>query len=97
MTGQIDDAFYDRADAHIHLANDQVEKAPREMVNASMMFASARFSAFISASGFASGEAMKAKRDETIDYFVAGFRQMLEGNLDAYIQNFDAYMKGGKQ
>jgi hypothetical protein len=95
MANELDDAFYDRADAHIHLANDQGEKAPRELVNASMMFASARFSAFISASGFASGEAMKAKRKETIEYFVAGFRQMLEGNIDAYIQNFDAYMKKG--
>jgi hypothetical protein len=36
---------------------------------------------------------MAAQRQETIDYFVAGFRQMLEGNLDAYIRNFDAYMR----
>jgi hypothetical protein len=93
MTGQLDDAFYDRADAHIHLSNDQLEKASQEMVNASMLFAAARFSAWTSASGFASGEAMAAKRAETIEYFMAGFRQMLEGNLDAYIQNFDAYMK----
>ena len=64
------------------------------MVNASMLFASARFCAFLSARGFNSGEAMGAKRDETVDYFVAGFRQMLEGNLDAYIKNFGAYMKG---
>ena len=37
---------------------------------------------------------MGAKRDETVEYFVAGFRQMLEGNLDAYIKNFEGYMKG---
>jgi hypothetical protein len=36
---------------------------------------------------------MAAQRDETVEYFVAGFRQMLEGNLEAYIKNFDAYMK----
>ena len=35
---------------------------------------------------------MAAKREETVEYFVAGFRQMFEGNLDAYIRNFDAYM-----
>ena len=39
------------------------------------------------------GEAMAAKRDETVEYFVAGFRQMLQGNLDAYAKNFDSYMK----
>jgi hypothetical protein len=93
MADQLDDAFYQRADAHIHLANDQAGEAPHEMVNASLLFAAARFSAFTSARDFASGESMAAQRQETIDYFVAGFRQMLEGNLDAYIKNFDAYMK----
>ena len=93
MADELDDKFYERADAHIHLSNDQLGDASREMVNASMVFASARFSAWISAGGFASGEAMAAKREETIEYFVAGFRQMLEGNLDAYIKNFDAYMR----
>jgi hypothetical protein len=94
MADAFDDAFYARADAHIHLSNDQLAGAAREMVNASMLFASARFCAWLSAGGFESGEGMKAKRDETVDYFVAGFRQMLEGNIDAYIQNFDAYMRG---
>lgn len=92
MADVFDDAFYKRADAHIHLANEETGEASHEAVNASMMFASARFSAFLSARGFKSGEAMGAKRDETVEYFVAGFRQMLEGNLDAYIKNFDAYM-----
>ncbi|HPI49080.1 MAG TPA: DUF3144 domain-containing protein [Hyphomonadaceae bacterium] len=93
MADPFDDAFYARADAHINLANEEAEEASHEAVNASMMFASARFSAFLSARGFKSGEAMAAKRDETVEYFVAGFRQMLEGNLDAYIRNFDAYLK----
>jgi hypothetical protein len=93
MADQLDDKFYDRADAHIHLSNDQIDGVSPEMVNASLLFAAARFSAFISAGGFASGEAMAAKREETIEYFTAGFRQMLEGNLDTYIQNFDSYMK----
>lgn len=93
MSDQLDDAFYQRADAHIHLSNDQAADATHEMVNASLLFAAARFSAFTSARGFASGESMAAQRQETVDYFVAGFRQMLEGNLDAYIKNFDAYMR----
>ena len=92
MADTFDDAFYKRADAHISLANEEAEDVSHEAVNASMMFASARFSAFLSARGFKTGEAMAAKRDETVEYFVAGFRQMLEGNLDAYIRNFDAYM-----
>jgi hypothetical protein len=93
MADMFDDAFYERADAHIHLSNEQVNTAPREMVNASMLFASARFCAWLSAGGYSSGEAMAAKKQEIADYFVDGFRQMLEGNIDAYANNFDAYMK----
>lgn len=93
MADPFDDAFYQRADAHIHLSNDQLNGAAREMVNASMLFASARFCAWLSAGGYTSGEVMAAKKQEIADYFVDGFRQMLEGNLDAYIRNFDAYMK----
>ncbi len=96
MADVFDDAFYARADAHIHLSNDQAQGAAREMVNASMLFASARFCAWLSAGGYASGESMAAKKDEIVDYFVDGFRQMLEGNVDAYIRNFDAYMKPTK-
>jgi len=91
MADVFDDAFYKRADAHIHLANEETGEASHEAVNASMMFAAARFSAFLSR-GFKTGEAMGAQRAETVEYFTAGFRQMLEGNLDAYIKNFDAYM-----
>lgn len=93
MADLFDDNFYKRADAHIHLANEDTEASSHEAVNASLLFAAARFCAFLSARGFESGQAMEARRDETVDYFVAGFRQMLEGNLDAYIRNFDAYMK----
>lgn len=93
MAEPFDDAFYARADAHINLSNAQTGEAPREMVNASMLFASARFCAWLSAGGYESGLAMAAKKEEIVEYFVDGFRQMLEGNLDAYIRNFDAYMK----
>lgn len=95
--GGIDDKFYDRADAHINLANDQLEGSSHQMVNASMLFAAARFSAFCSARGFSSGESMASKRAETIEYFTAGFRQMLEGNIDAYIKNFEAYVHESKE
>jgi hypothetical protein len=93
MAEHLDDKFYDRADAHIHLSNDQLADISAGKVSASMMYATARFNAWISASGFGSGEDMAAKREETIEYFVTGYRQMLEANLDEYAQNFDAYMK----
>jgi hypothetical protein len=93
MADQLDDKFYERADAHIHLSNDQIGGAPADKVGASMMFAATRFNAWVSAGHHASGESLAKVREETIAYFMEGYRQMLETNLDQYIANFDAYMK----
>lgn len=92
MTKDVDDKFYDRADAHIHLSNDQVKDIGSGKVSASMMFALARFNAWVSAGGFQSSEDMKAKREEISAYFSSQYQKMLEDNLDDYIANFDKYM-----
>jgi len=89
-----DPKFYDRADEHIHLSNDQSSEASRGTVSASMMYATARFNAWVSACGFGSGAEMAAAKDETLEYFVTQYRKMLEENLDDYIRNHDRYMKG---
>ncbi|MBY6213290.1 DUF3144 domain-containing protein [Microbulbifer agarilyticus] len=88
-----DDEFYDRADEHIHLSNDQISgDIGRGKVSASMMYATARFNAWVSAVGWNSGEEMKASKEETLEYFVNEYRKMLEENLDDYIDNFSEYM-----
>jgi len=49
---EVDDKFYERADAHIHLCNDQISKdISKGKVSASTMYATARFNAWISACG----------------------------------------------
>jgi hypothetical protein len=93
MDEDVDDEFYIRADAHIHLSNQQVEKIGRGKVSASMMYATARFNAWISAKSHNTGEGMAESRAETIEYFLSSYRAMLEENLDEYIGNFDTYMK----
>ena len=97
MADTLDETFYERADAHIRLANDQLHDPSVELsggkVSASMMYGTARFNAWVSASAHTSKESMASVRDETIAYFVNGYRQMLEANIDQYIENFDAYMK----
>ena len=91
---EVDEKFYDRADAHIHLSNDQItEETGRGMVSASFMYAVARFNAWVSACGFRNSGQMRQAKAETIDYFMAEYRKMLEGNLDDYISNFDSYME----
>ena len=62
MPADADDAFYARADAHIHLANDQLKDSTPGKVSASMMFAASRFNAWRSATGFDNAEDMKSER-----------------------------------
>jgi hypothetical protein len=94
MPKDLDDHFYDRADAHIVLSNDQIAHVDSKgKVSASMLYATARFNAWLSANGFSSGEQMAAAREETIAYFCEQYRLMLEENLDDYIKNFSQYMR----
>ena len=62
-----------------------------------MMYSVVRFNAWVSASGFDSGEEMAAAREEIIEYFSTQYRMMLEENLDNYIANFDKFMGMSKE
>lgn len=90
---KMDDKFYDRADAHIHLSNQQVSNSSIGKVSASMMYSVARFNAWVSACGFESSIEMKDAKQETIKYFVSEYEKMLSENLDDYIKNYDDYME----
>ena len=96
MPKNADQAFFDRADAHVHLSNDQLKEIKAGNVSASMMFATARFNAWLCASGFDSGPEMASVRDKNIEYFVDQYREMLKENMDEYISRFDVYMLGKK-
>jgi len=90
---EVDDHFFDRADAIINQANEQLETVTPGKVSASTLYAAARFNAWVSAIGAASGEDMRTAKDETIEFFVEQYRAMLSENLDDYIDKFDAYMR----
>ncbi|HSI38485.1 MAG TPA: DUF3144 domain-containing protein [Methylotenera sp.] len=92
MAEEVDDKFYERADAHIHLSNEQLADISRGKVSASMMYSVARFNAWVSASGFTNSEEMTSAKAETIEYFVNEYRKMLDENLSDYITNFANYM-----
>jgi len=98
MPKDADKSFYDRANAHINLSNQQLQQAVQGEVSASMMYATARFNTSLTASGYHSASEMTARRTENIEYFVREYRLMLEEHMDDYIKNFDQYMamaKGG--
>ena len=89
----VDDEFYERADAHIHLSNDQVTKdIGRGKVSASFLYGAARFNAYVSAASCESREKMISDKKEAIEYFVNEYRKVFEENYDDYIENFEKYM-----
>ena len=90
---EVDDHFYDRADAHIHLSNTQCADISRGKVSASMLYAAARFNAWNSACSAGSQSQMQDEREQIIGYYVTQFRAMLAENLDDYIQNYASYMQ----
>jgi hypothetical protein len=92
MSSDVDKKFFERADAYITVANEQAQAVNRGKVSASMMFATARFNAWVSASGTESGEELASVKEEAIEYFVSEYRKMLEENLGEYVEHFDKYM-----
>ena len=82
--------FLKRADAHIALANEQMnDNITSGEVSASFMFGLTRFNAWIAASSYKSAEDMAAEKEKAMEYFVAEYKQMLEQHLDEHIKGFD--------
>jgi Protein of unknown function (DUF3144) len=89
---ELDPEFYDRADAHIHLSNEQANKIEAGKVSASMMYATARFNAWLTAKWCGSSAEMAERREELVEYFCTQYREMLEENFEDYATNFSSYM-----
>lgn len=83
--------FWERADALIAVANEQIKQSTTGKVSSSMLYAAARFTAFNVAFQAESAEEMQENKKEAINYFVAQFEKMLIENMEDYIENFEAY------
>ncbi len=93
MPQDADHDFFDRAHEHLRIANEQLTSVPQGEVSASMMYACARFNAWVSAANRDSARDLKGAYGETIEYFVAQYRRMLVKNLDDFVANFGEYMQ----
>jgi Protein of unknown function (DUF3144) len=91
LSTEADDEFFDRADAHLRVASSHLGDASQGRVSASLMYACARFNAWVSASHRESPADLKRAYGETIEYFVAEYRKMLVRSLDDYADNFEKY------
>jgi hypothetical protein len=92
LSQDADHDFFDRAHEHLRVANEQLSGVSQGQVSASMLYACARFNAWVSASSRDSATDLKGAYGETIEYFVAQYRKMLVKNLDDFVANFGEYM-----
>jgi hypothetical protein len=91
-------AFYQRADAIIGVANNQLgEEAHSGQVGASLLYAAARYSASVASIGFVKGDDFAKEKDDIVEFYVKQYRQMLSDNLTDYAQNFDKYINIDKE
>lgn len=94
----IDANFYKRADAIISMANSHInETTPPADATNSLMFASSRFNAWISAMGFKNAEDMKTEKEEIVTFFTTQYKLMLEENFDNYVENFEQFINKAKE
>ena len=85
MSDTPDQEFWDIADSFIHLANEHVGKASSGKVSSALLYAAARFNAFIVAS--ADDADLENEKELAVDYFSGEYKKMLSENLDDYIKS----------
>jgi len=95
---QSEDKFYERADAFINMANQNVTEGTNVgMVANSLTFASTRFISWAKATGYKNSEELAKEKEEILEFFTEQYRLMLSENLDSYIKNFDEYLGYSKK
>ena len=82
------EAFRQIADSFIADANKHCDDHDKDLVAASLLYSTARFSAYIAASGSKDLSAYQANRKNAIDYFTKQFKDRLEENLNDYETGF---------
>jgi hypothetical protein len=82
--------FLKRADAHIALANEQMnEELTQGEVSASFMYGAARFNAWIAAGSFKTAEDMTQDKEQIMEYFVKEYKLALEEHLNHHVEHYD--------
>ncbi|CAA6810128.1 MAG: Unknown protein [uncultured Sulfurovum sp.] len=99
QTQPLDDKFYERADSFINLANEAItrEEASAGQIANSLMFATSRFNAWVTAAGYQKGEDLAKEKEAILEFFTEQYRLMLSENIDSYVTNFNEYLGYSKE
>lgn len=85
-------AFFERADEVITLANSQLSpKSHAGQVAASLTYAAARFAVSAASIGFVKGSDFAKEKEDMIAFYTKQYQQMLADNIDDYANNFEKY------
>ncbi|MBB5366827.1 MULTISPECIES: DUF3144 domain-containing protein [unclassified Janthinobacterium] len=83
--------FWERADQIIAVANQQCEHSNGGEVATSLLYAAARFNAFLVASKTNDPVKMQQEKEEAVAFFTEQYKRMLNDNFNDYIANFAKY------
>lgn len=84
-----DKEFYELADAHIALANTRMGKTKPAMVSATLLFAAARFNAFVISASAETKAQMLLDKESAIAYFMQEYEKNLRENIDEHLARYD--------
>ena len=85
-------AFFERADSVITLANSQLSpQSHAGQVAASLTYAAARFAVSAASIGFVKGSDFAKEKDDIIAFYTQQYQKMLSDNIDDYAENFEKY------
>lgn len=86
---EIDREFRQVVDRFIALANEQIDTVQREHVSLALLYAAARFNAFVVSTHAPGREKFHADRPAAVKFFTSEYRRMLDENLDDYERVYD--------
>lgn len=89
---ELDKQFWHRADQFINLANEQSQETPPGDVSSSLLFAAARYNAFIAAATANNIEELKKNKEEAVRYFSNQYYEMFVENLEDWIKNYEKHI-----
>lgn len=87
-----DDEFWKITDEFINLANQQCDTSRNGKVSTTLLFAAARFNAFMFASMAKDLETFKQERDLAVQYFTQQYEKAFVENLNDYEKNYADYV-----
>ena len=84
-----DKEFYELADEHIALTNTRMGKVKPAKVSAALLFAAARFNAFVISVSAENKAQMLLDKEPAIAYFMQEYEKYLRENIDEHLARHD--------